>query len=334
MKQSTSVGILKCGCFACVISRALILVLCYIAYPSLGQLDSLWVGQLADDNAPLVALDVNTGIQMAFQEYHQKGGFCNRSLQLMSNGNGTLWNTTNMTDQAERMINDGNILAFLGVVGAEATAASLVASHKYNIPIIAPINGSHSLRSSSFTDGGGGNNNNNNNRVFHLRASQADEALAVVQYLRVNRSLELLWLFYEESVAEPYTLWMIESACNSTGLGVLAKAGLPSGQSLNASVIMAMQNVSQPFSVEGIILVASASTVMNFISFVRQIVSNNESIVFGIVSGGTFSIADILAGDSSANIVFTQALVHVSFPIPRRYFTIKLRKLRYVHCHR
>jgi ABC-type branched-subunit amino acid transport system substrate-binding protein len=103
------------------------------------------------------------------------------------------------------------IVGFLGSVGGAAVNLSAELSLAYGIPNIAPISGSSQLRASpysSFTIG--------------LRASQVDEAIAMVEYLRANLSLELISLFYEPSFAEQSTLQAIKLACSQTGLEFLA----------------------------------------------------------------------------------------------------------------
>ena len=256
-------------------------------------------GHMAVDGDINIANEIRSGIESALNEYNQNNGqSCGHSLTLLPMGNFTIGGSTNITQVAEQMILTNNITGFIGSYGPSSTAASALFAQTYGVSNVAPMNGSQLLRTTSM------------NNTFNLRISQADQGLAIVQYLRVNRSFELISLFYERSFIESNIIASIMKACTSTGYDLLTSIGCPSASvaDVNRSMSLVISS-SLPHFPDAIIVIASSSVTSSFISMARN-TKNGNSIIFGVISDADPSTLQQNVGNDVSNIVFTQVFAY------------------------
>jgi branched-chain amino acid transport system substrate-binding protein len=146
--------------------------------------DSLVVGQSAPLSGPTQALGQETkaGIEAYFNLVNSKGGVNGKKLALKAlddggNSEKTIANTAELIDKE-------NVIALLGYVGAPAGHSVLHLVARGKVPLIGPLTGAQSLREPF------------NRNVFHLRASDYDEAEAIVDHL-VRSGANKIAVFYQ-----------------------------------------------------------------------------------------------------------------------------------------
>jgi ABC-type branched-subunit amino acid transport system substrate-binding protein len=238
---------------------------------------------------PHVASQVRIGIMTAFDEFNSAGGFCatNVSLQIPSSPNMTA------VESASELMDQG-IVAFVGLTGSNAIGAARMFTSSRNVSIVAPISGAHDLRF-PFTK-----------QIINLRASWADEAIAMIQYLRYNKSIELIALFHQTDWMDAYTVDTVADTCNQTGLRLLSSVSFLSDTTTNGihQSISAITNDSAPFIPQAIVIIASPTVTAEFILITRRTIFLNT--IFGVL--GVEDVASFLANveNDSSRIILTQ----------------------------
>jgi branched-chain amino acid transport system substrate-binding protein len=146
--------------------------------------DSILVGQSAPLTGPTQALGQETkaGIEAYFNLVNAKGGVNGKKLVLKSLDDGNNAEKT-MANTAE-LIDKDNVIALLGYVGAPAGHSVLHLLTKGKVPLMGPLTGAQSLREPY------------NRYVFHVRASDYDEAEAIVDHL-VRSGATRIAAFYQ-----------------------------------------------------------------------------------------------------------------------------------------
>ena len=144
-----------------------------------------------------------------------------------------------------------------------------------------------------------------------LRASQADEAVAMVRFLRVSLGLELLSLVYDAAMADSVSLSAVVQACAQTGLALL---GSPTSYSSSAD-LTAMLAQSSPVVPQAVVVIA-ASTVASQIVHGLRLGSLTPGVVIGVVTvEDAASLANGL-GAYAAGVYISQVRGHRCFLDP------------------
>eukprot|EP00906_Rhabdomonas_costata_P001536 RCo002543 len=184
-------------------------------------------GFLGDGSAQ--ATDTLRGITTAFAErnFTLQGLCANVTLSVAVAGGGSgpeLYSqglALATTTAAASTASGGSFVGFLGAVGTEAANVAANLS-RHGLANIAPAYGSNTIQEDSVA------------MTATLRASQADEAVALVRFLRVNLSLELFGLLYDPKWVDNVTLSAVTQACARTGLPLMAQAPLSSSWGTSA----------------------------------------------------------------------------------------------------
>ena len=137
------------------------------------QPDTWRIGQTAALTGPLAFpfVAMNKGIAAAFLEVNNKGGLDGRKLEFISLDDGG--NPTKAGENAQQLIAQNQIFAFLGCGGTTSVIGALPAAMAGKVPIVAPATGSDALRPF-------------NPLMFHARASYAQELNKIVQQLQTT----------------------------------------------------------------------------------------------------------------------------------------------------
>ena len=243
--------------------RLLVLALLTIT-SSVAATGSIVFGFLGDSDISEAA-DVQAGIQLAFQEAGPALAVCNRSVSLATDSSAT------PQQRAEALLQLG-VAGFVGSTGSISVNLSVEMARSQGVPVIAPLNGSHFLRSGSI-----GSSAN----VIHLRASLLDQGIAMVQHLRRNLSLELISLLYDPWVCEQATVDGISAACAQTGLSLLAATPLSSSVTQSVATLL---GASAPLVPQAVIMCSSSSTASAVVVKVRQLQALSSASLLGVLT--------------------------------------------------
>src|SRR2546430_15409993 len=153
-----------CAAFACSLLFA-------VSARSAVSDEPIVIGQSVPLTGPLAEFgaDISTGIKAAFDAINAHGGIHGRPLKLVTKDDGYVVART--TENIKALIEDEKTLALLGVTGTPNNIAVAPLVDKAQIPSVAPLTGASAVRSPDMKT------------VFHLRASYADEAEKIVDYL-------------------------------------------------------------------------------------------------------------------------------------------------------
>lgn len=146
--------------------------------------DSIVIGQSAPLTGPAQALGQETkaGIEAYFNLVNGKGGVNGKKLVLKSLDDGN--NAEKTIANTAELIDKDNVIALLGYVGAPAGHSVLHLIAKAKVPFVGPLTGAQSLREPY------------NRHIFHVRASDYDEADAIVDSL-VRSGATKIAVFYQ-----------------------------------------------------------------------------------------------------------------------------------------
>jgi len=112
---------------------------------------------------------IKLGSDAAIAQINAKGGVQGRLLQLQALDDGYV--PQRSVDNVKKMIDDGNVFALMSCQGTPNNAAILPLIEASNLPYLAPLSGSTSLRKSS------------SRNVFHVRASYTEETHRLMEKL-------------------------------------------------------------------------------------------------------------------------------------------------------
>lgn len=129
------------------------------------------LGQSAPLSGPSATLgrDFASGAQSLFRQVNASGGIYGRPIRLIQLDD--RYEPALTRANAARLVNQDKVFALFGTVGTPTTRTVLPLLEQRGIPLVAPVTGAAVLRNPS------------NARVFHLRASYADEAERIVAFL-------------------------------------------------------------------------------------------------------------------------------------------------------
>jgi len=129
------------------------------------------LGQSAPLSGPSGTLgrEFASGAQSLFRKVNASGGIHGRSIRLIQLDD--RYEPALTQANATRLIEQDRVFALFGTVGTPTTKTVLPLLKQRGVPLVAPVTGAALLRKPG------------NNRVFHLRASYAEEAEHIVDFL-------------------------------------------------------------------------------------------------------------------------------------------------------
>lgn len=131
------------------------------------------VGQSAPFSGPAeqLGLQYNVGAQLAFEAVNAKGGVNGRRIELIRMDDGN--DPTRCATNTRKLLADG-VVALFGYVGTPACLAAMELAAPARTPMFAPLSGAPELRAADMR------------LAWHVRATLAEEAAAVVRHLGVT----------------------------------------------------------------------------------------------------------------------------------------------------
>ena len=131
-----------------------------------------------------IGTSLRLGIQTAFNEVNSRGGVNGRHLNLITLDDG--YEPAKAIQNTERFINQDDVFAILGSAGTPTGRAVLPITREAGIPYVAPYTGAQFLRETEASN------------VINLRASYAQEAAAIVDFLLDKRGFTRIGVVYQD----------------------------------------------------------------------------------------------------------------------------------------
>ncbi len=143
-----------------------------LAFPGLLQAKTeRWlIGQTAALTGPLAwpFVELNKGIQAAFDEVNERGGIAGRPLQLISLDDGGA--TDKAAANAGKLVEEESVLCLFACGGTSSVLGAMSVVNKARVPLIAPVTGIDALRA-------------HHPLVLHIRACYSNELDRIVRQI-------------------------------------------------------------------------------------------------------------------------------------------------------
>lgn len=143
-----------------------------LAFPGLlhAKAESWRIGQTAALTGPLAwpFVELNKGIQAAFNEVNERGGVAGRPLQLMSRDDGGA--TDKAAENARKLVEEEQVLCLFACGGTSSVMGAMATVTQARTPLIAPITGIDALRA-------------HHPLVIHMRAGYSNELDRIVRQI-------------------------------------------------------------------------------------------------------------------------------------------------------
>ncbi|GAA5175771.1 ABC transporter substrate-binding protein [Niveibacterium umoris] len=206
------------------------------------------IGQTAAQTGPAADLgrDVRLGIEAYFKEVNAKGGVNGRQLRLVSLDDG--YDPERAAANARQLIEKDKVFAMLGNVGTATGLAVLPLINEAKVPLVGPYSGAESLRGPE------------SSLIFHVRASYADEAQAIIKSI-ANPAGRRLAVFYQNDAFGKSGLADVEKELKRLNVALVAKATVER----NSTDVAAAVDAITKANADGVIMMSAYKSCAAFV---------------------------------------------------------------------
>lgn len=211
------------------------------------------IGQTAAQSGAAADLgrDVRLGIEAYFKEVNAKGGVNGRQLRLLSLDDG--YDPERAAANAKQLIEKDKVFAMLGNVGTATGLAVLPLLNEAKVPLIGPYSGAESLRGPESA------------QIFHVRASYADEAQAIIKSI-ANPAGRRLAVLYQNDAFGKSGLADIERELKRLNVALVARASVER----NSTDVSAAADAITKANADGVIMMSAYKSCAAFVREMRK----------------------------------------------------------------
>lgn len=263
--------------------------------------DKIVFGQAAplDGPAAQLGLDMQAGINAAFNEINKAGGVKGRKLELISVDDG--YEPNKSIEATKKLLDEHKVFALIGPVGTPTSAAAQPIALAAGVPFIGPFTGAEFLRSQP--------------NVVNVRASYFQETEEMVERLTKDRGVSRIAIFYQDDAFGRAGLAGVKKAMDKRGMELVAEGTFERNTVAVKGALLSIQK-GRP---EAVIMVGPYRPCAEFIKLARQI--KMDAVMVNISFVGSNALAKE-AGTAGAGVVVTQVVPFpgdTSIPVVGRY---------------
>lgn len=270
-------------------------------------------GQSAAFLGPAARLGINmrAGILAAFYQQNDDGGVHGRLLKLVSYNDSYEPNTA--IANVNRLIGTDNVFALIGTVGTPTSIAVAPIAQKHGIPFFGPFTGAGALRRSDPSV------------ITNLRASYAQEAEFIVNWLVTKQKQKRISVLYQDDSFGKTGLMGVNEALNSRGLK-LASSGAYERNTVAVKRALLEIKRGKP---DAVILVSAYEPAATFIKWAHKLGVDAKFICLSFVGTNALS-AELRKGyEVQPDTIFVSQVVpnvtDRSLPVIAEYTTVMSR---------
>lgn len=255
--------------------------------------DRIVFGQSAALGGPAQELGLNMqlGIQAAFEERNQLGGVHGRRLELFSLDD--RYEPELAATNTQHLIQEEEVFALIGAVGTPTSRSATPVAAEANVPYVAPFTGAEFLRDPEWKN------------ILNLRASYYQETEEMVERMTTDLGFERIAVLYQDDSFGQAGLTGALLALERRGMQPAAVGLYPRNTTAIKTAVLDLRN-AQP---QGIIIIGAYEPVGTFIAWAKNVGMRN--VVFMTVSFvGSNALAEQL-GPRGHGVFVTQV---VPFP--------------------
>lgn len=281
----------------------LVLPALLVSFSSLAAENTLIFGQVAGLTGSFsdASVGIRTGILAAFNEVNASGDTHGKKFELQSVDD--RFEPFQTIEAVKKMIADSTIMGIVGATGSATTAAVMSMLSEAGMPLIASYSGANFLYSSSTTN------------VLNTRASYAQEAEKLVDYLTNQLKLTRISVFYQNDIGGYSGLEGVRLALEKRGLKIVS-AGAYSRN--NMDVKSAYKDL-QKGAPEAIIAVSVTAAMAELVKQVRK--SEKKIVLTGVSVADGGSLFQMV-GAEAADIYITRVMplfTDTTIPLVKKY---------------
>ncbi len=250
--------------------------------------DTITIGQSAPLTGPAAELgkEMKAGAEAYFESINQAGGIGGRKLKLITLDDAGDPEKTKANTQ--KLINEENVLALFGYVGAHTINPIMPVLEKSKVPLIGPVSGDQNLRDSV------------NRYIFTTRAGYNEEADRLIAQL-AGRKLTKIALFYTNDANGRAGLAAVDRAMRERKLNIVI-FGTVNRNAVN--VESAAQTIAKS-GAQAVVVVTAANSAAAFVKEIRKLGSAAQISVFSTVGAKTLVT---LLGEDSRGVEISQVV--------------------------
>lgn len=253
---------------------------------------TILVGQFAPLTGPSSQLGerVRNGINAYFEQINSGGGVYGRKLSLVTRDDAHDPEKSKLAAMA--LINEDQVFALIGSVGSGTTQAVLPIVAGAKTPLVGPVTGADSLRAPF------------NRYVFHVRASESEEADRIAYYLK-PLGFRKVAVVYQRDTHGLAALSAFSTAIQKHGLELVSTAEVEKNSKDVAGAVEKVMKADP----NAIVQISGYQTAAAVIRAAKANGYRNQFI--SLSSVGSSSLAQELGATNNRNVVISQV---VPFP--------------------